>query len=505
MIGTLATASGAQSLPSDLDAYVKRTMEAFRVPGLSIAVVKDGKPLLVKGYGVTRTGSADPVTADTLFGIASNTKVFTATMLAILVDEGKLHWEDRVQEYLPAFALSDPFVSHEMTVRDLLVHRSGLGLGGGDLLWWPGTTYTPEEVISRLRYVPLKTSFRSAYAYDNVLYLVAGQLIEKVTGRPWKEVVAERILRKAGMTNSATSYEGARKESISHTHAVVEGKLQEVAPFTASGPAGGIMSSANDMAKWLTVQLAHGALPQGGRLFSERQSSEVWSLTTPIPVTSGPLDGAFGEIRPYFAGYALGLVTRDYRGRRMLTHTGGLPGFVSMVSMLPEENVGIVVLTNQESEEAYQALVFRIQDALLGAKPVDWAAEFQARIDRAQARRESASPETKRVRGTHPSLGLDDYAGTYRDRWYGDVTVAKEGDRLVMRFSKTPRFIGDLEPWHYDTFLVRWRDRSLQADAFVTFTLDAQGKVESARMIPYDDTVDFSYDFQDLSLKRVND
>jgi CubicO group peptidase (beta-lactamase class C family) len=492
-----------QSIPADFDAYVRRTMDTFHVPGMSIAVVKDGKVLLAKGYGVSKLGSPDLVTADTLFGIASNTKIFTASALAILVDEGKIGWDDRVQKHLPAFALSDPFVSHELTIRDLLVHRSGLGLGAGDLLWWPSTTYSADEVIERLRYLPLKSSFRSTYAYDNVLYLVAGQLIQKVSGMPWHQFIDERILKRVGMNGSTTTYADAAKTGrLATTHAFVDGRLQVIEPMkgTVTGPAGGINSSANDMAKWLQVQLAGGRLADGGTLFSPARSFDLWSPVTPIPGSPNAEPGAFSKIQSHFTAYALGLVAADYRGKRMLNHTGGLPGYLSWVSMLPEEKLGIVVLTNQESSDAFCSVAFRLLDHFLGVDPVDWVSEYENLRRSQQVSNQAASPELKRNKDSRPSLPLDGYARTYRDKWYGDITIRKEDNKLVMRFSATPGFVGDLEHWNYDTFVVRWRDRSLRADAFITFMLTPDGRIDFAKMAPYDGSVDFSFDFQDLHL-----
>ena len=272
----LASPLAAQDAPPDLDRYVARVMKTFTVPGLSVAIVKDGRQVMAKGYGVRRLGDPAPVDEHTRFGIASNTKLFTATALELLVEEGKVEWDAPVVRYLPWFAMSDPYVTHELTVRDLLVHRSGLGLGAGDLLWWPPSTYNRDEIARRLRYIPLSTSFRSAYAYDNVLYLVAGRVIEAVSGQSWEDFVRNRILRKVGMTDSDVLHSGAKKAgNVAATHAEVEGTVRPVAPFLSNNtnPAGGIMSGAADMAKWMMVQLDSGRVTGGGRLFEPRAVS----------------------------------------------------------------------------------------------------------------------------------------------------------------------------------------------------------------------------------------
>ncbi len=243
--------------PPDFDQFIDKVRETFEVPGLSVAIVKDGKVILASGYGTKDITKDDPVDEETLFGIASNTKAFTATALGILVEEGKLKWDGRVIDYLPWFQMSDPYVTREMTIRDLLVHRSGLGLGAGDLLWWPASTYDRKEIVRRLRYVPLATSFRSAYAYDNVLYTVAGEVIEAVSGMSWEKFIQTRILEPIGMTSSDVRHSaGIHGGNIAIPHAKVEGTVRAVVPFTSDNvnPAGGIHSNALDMAKWMIVQ-----------------------------------------------------------------------------------------------------------------------------------------------------------------------------------------------------------------------------------------------------------
>src|SRR5919109_3964256 len=259
------------SLPRDFDAYVARVMRQFEVPGIAIAVVKDDRVVLTKGYGVRKLGEPTPVDEHTLFGIASNTKAFTATALGILVEEGKLRWDAPVINYLPCFQMYDPFVTREMTIRDLLVHRSGLGLGAGDLMWWPNSTYDRKEIARRLRYIKPATSFRTAYAYDNVLYGVAGEVIEAVSGQTWEDFVGSRILARVGMRESNVRHSAASNGgNVATPHAAIDGKVRPVAPFTSDNvnPAGGINASANDIAKWLMVQLDSGRLSDGTRLFS---------------------------------------------------------------------------------------------------------------------------------------------------------------------------------------------------------------------------------------------
>src|SRR6185436_11658014 len=297
----LAAAPTAQPAAADFDAVVQRAMTAFEVPGISLAVVKDGKVIAAKGYGVRKLGQSGTVDARTLFGIASNTKAFTATALGILVDEGKIRWDAPVIDYVPWFQMSDPYVTREMTVRDLLVHRSGLGLGAGDLLWWPPSTYNRKEIARRLRYIPLATSFRSAYAYDNVLYLVAGEVIEAVSGQSWEDFVQSRILAKVGMTTSNVRHSDATKAgNVATPHARVEGTVRPIAAFDSdnTNPAGGINSNADDMAKWRLVLLADGKLADGSQLIRPATARELATLVTPIPFGQGPPE--LSAIRPTF-------------------------------------------------------------------------------------------------------------------------------------------------------------------------------------------------------------
>jgi CubicO group peptidase (beta-lactamase class C family) len=503
--------AAAQQAPPKFDEYVGRVMQTFTVPGVSVAIVKDGRVVLAKGYGVRRLGEPAPVDAHTRFGIASNTKLFTATALALLVEEGKIEWDKPVITYLPAFAMSDPYVTHELTVRDLLVHRSGLGLGAGDLLWWPPSTYNRKEIARRIRYIPLATSFRSAYAYDNVLYLVAGELIEAVSGKSWEEFVRTRILAKVGMTDSDVRHSGATAGgNVAGTHAEVNDTVRAVDPFASdnTNPAGGIMSGAADMAKWMMVQLDSGRVADGSRLFSPASAKQLWREVTPTPIGDAPGGmSALAHLRSTMAGYALGLGVRDYRGHILRQHTGGLPGYLSKVAMIPDLRLGVAVLTNQESGLAFESIVYQVLDYYIGAKPPDYPGLFQQlrQKNRETLRQARATAARSRDSTAGPSLPLAKYAGTYRDPWYGNVTIAEEGKGLSIRFTRTPALVGDLVHWQYDTFLARWRDRELRADAYATFSLNPDGTVEKLRLVPESEAVDFSFDFQDLMLKPVKD
>jgi CubicO group peptidase (beta-lactamase class C family) len=483
-------------------------MRAFDVPGVAVAVVKNGDVILSKGYGVRKMGEPARVDEHTLFGIGSNTKAFTTAALAMLVDEGKIAWDDPVISRLPWFQLYDPYVTHEITIRDLLTHRSGMGLGEGDLLIFPPSSYTRDEVLHKLRYMKPVSSFRSKYAYDNLLYIAAGQIIPAVTGQQWEDFIRERIFRPLRMTDSNTSVtEFQPGGNFAAPHSEVEGKLQAIPParIDNTAPAGAINASVSDMAKWMIAQMNSGAIPGGTnkRLFSERQSKEMWSPQTILPAPDPP--SALAALHTDFAAYGLGWGLREYRGHKLVGHTGGVPGYVSQVTLIPDLKLGVIVLTNQESGGMFSSVTYRVLDELMGASGTDWLKGFQEQTQRARARAAESQKKqgAERASSSKPSLPLEKYAGQYSDAWYGDISIAQEEGRLVMRFSHSSALTGDLEHWQYDTFKARWRDRSLDADAFVTFALNPDGSIRDVKMAPVSPLTDFSYDFQDLLIVPV--
>jgi len=502
-VSLTAGAASAQSFrQQEFDAYVNRGLERLATPGAAIAVVKDGKVLFAKGYGVRTLGDAARVDAHTLFQIASNTKAFTTAALAMLADDGKLSWDDPVTKFLPGFELYDPYVTREFTVRDLVTHRSGLGLGAGDLLWFH-SSYTRGEIAYRIRYAKPVSSFRSAYAYDNVLYIVAGEVVRAVANTPWDDFVKQRIFTPLGMTETGTTIAFfTASPNAASPHGVDNGKLQ-VVPIDSvdnTAPAGGIVSNVTDLAKWVLCRLDSGRYG-GGRLFSERQAREMWAGQTILPIADPP--PPLAALRPSFSQYGLGWRLRDYQGRKLVTHTGGLAGMTSQVTLVPAERLGIVILTNGESD-LMAALTYRLLDAFFKVRPTDWVSAYAAaaRLDRVHADSILAAGRAGRDSLSKPSLALDRYAGRYRDDLYGDATITLENGTLVLRFSHSPAFTGDLEHWQYDTFIARWRAPHLE-DAYVTFALDPHGSIERFRLAAVSPLADFSFDFQDLEFRPV--
>ena len=400
----------------------------------------------------------------------------------------------------------DPYVSHEMTIRDLLTHRSGMGLGEGDLLFWPHTTYSRADVIHKLRYMKPASSFRNRYAYDNLLYMTAGQIIPAVTGTSWDDFVHQRIFVPLRMTNTTVTNANFKAgDDVAYPHEKRDDKLQAI-PFENldnAAPAGSIHSSAADMAKWLLLQLNHGKFPdRDGRLFSEAQSREMWTPQTIVPIGDPP--PPLAALKPNFADYGFGWGLRDYHGRKMVGHTGGVAGFVSLVMLLPQENLGVVILTNAEEDGAFDSILYHVIDHYFQLQPADWIAAFKAAKDLEEKDAAEAENKDSAARNTqsHPSLPLEKYAGTYDDAWYGTSTIRMENGHLVLSFDHTPAMAGDLEHWQYDTFRTHWRDHGI-ADAFVTFSLNAGGSIVHFKMIPVSPLADFSFDYQDLEFHPV--
>ncbi len=491
---------------SAIDDAAARAMREFEVPGMAVMVIKDGAVVHQRGYGVRRLGETAPVTPKTLFGIASNTKAFTSAALAMLVDEGKLKWDDRVVDVLPGFQMSDAYVTREMRVRDLLVHRSGLGLGAGDLMYFPTTDLSRAEIVRRLRYVKLESSFRSRYAYDNILYIVAGELVAHVSGRSWDDFLKHRIFEPLGMTATNTSVRAfGPNDDYAWPHAKSEGVLGPVKPEDSDnwGAAAGINSNLEDLSKWILLQLGRGTSGDK-KLFSAAQSRQMWTPVTLLPSRPAPA-GPLGQVASRMSAYALGWNISDYRGHWMVHHTGGLAGMVTRITLLPDDKLAVVVLTNQEVGDAFNAVTYTALDHYLGAGATDWVTLLgEARKKReAGANAEVAKATETRDATSKPSLPLKAYAGRYRDAWYGDVMIEEKNGKLEIRFAHTAELLGTLEHFQQDTFIARWAKRSLLADAYVTFWLKPDGGVDTVKMRAVSALTDFSFDFHDLELRPV--
>lgn len=492
------------TMPQDLDAFAARAMKTFDTPGMAVAIVEDGQAS-THVYGIRKIGAAERVDAHTIFPIGSNTKAFTAAALAILVDQGKLHWDDLVVDKLPGFRMYDAYTSQHMTITDLLVHRSGLGLGEGDLMFLPSTTRTRAELVHAIRYLKPATGFRSGFAYDNVLYSVAGELVEAVSGERWEDFVQRHMLLPLGMRDTLTSIDAQATDSVS-LHGKISGPVRGMGPPSVlstvlSGdvcaPAGALRVSADDMTHWLRVQLAHGALDGGKRLFSEAASQALWSSQTLVPIE--PTPASLALTRPAYQAYALGLFVRDYRGHQLVMHTGGVLGAYSVVAMIPEKHVAFAIMLNAEDAGTLMATFYHLLDHYLDLPPTDWIATYRqmdelglaAALKAMQTRQEKTHPE----RG--PSLSPAGYAGVFRDPWYGTATISRDANGLRISMDRTPWLQGSLEHVQYDTFRTHWIKPGLE-DAYVTFALRPDGSIDQMTMQAISPVADFSWDYQDL-------
>ena len=456
------------------DQYVTKTMQDWKVPALAIAVVKDDSIVLMKGYGTRTMGKTEPVDEHTLFAIGSSSKAFTATLVAMLVDEGKMRWDDPATAYLPGLQLYDPYVSRELTVRDLLTHRSGLARG--DLMWY-ATDYNRDEILRRVRFLKPTWSVRSRFGYQNIMYLAAGQAAAHVAGKSWDDLVRERIFSPLGMTETSTSTRDlAGKSNVATPHAEIEDTLQIVPWHNIDniGPAGSINSNVFDMIKWVRFQLAQGKV-NGKSLVSASALGETHTAQMTIPVGADAR-----QLNPYthLEAYGMGWFLQDYRGRELDQHGGNIDGMTAMVALMPEEKIGVVILSNANGSPAPTIALYRVLDQLLNEPARDWNAEFVKTREKARAQQKEAEQKrlAQRVPNTKPSLSLDKYAGIYTDSMYGELKVTEENGALRVKYGTA--FDGTLEHWHFDTFRFTSPNR-MSGKPFMTFALGADGKVQS--------------------------
>lgn len=506
LISAFSSATAQTLSGPEIDSLVERSMKAFDVPGIAVGVIKDGKVVHAKGYGVRSLNSKQPMDENTLFGIASNSKAFTTAALGILVDEGKIKWDDKVRNYIPEFKLYAPFVTEEFTIRDLLTHRSGLGLGAGDLMFFPdGSDFTLKDVIHNLRYLKPVSSFRTKYDYDNNLYIVAGEVIARVSGKSWEEFVEERIIGPLGMTKTAATFGRLKdKSNVIDGHASVDGKVQviERSSLKVAAAAGGVNSNITDLFKWVGMLLSKGKYGDGlsKRMLSEATLKELWTPQTIIRV------GDPGPYNTHFAAYGLGFGLTDVSGRLQVRHTGGLEGMVTEITMIPELNLGIIVLTNQQEGGAFVSISNQIKDGYLGRSGADWVKTLSDRrkksIADAKVTTDAIWKKINEAQQASSNIEITPFTGTYSDPWLGDVSISSKDGKLWFQSKRSPRLSGEMLPYKGNTFVVKWTDRSMDADAFANFTLNEEGKPSGFTMRAISPLTDFSYDFHDLEFHR---
>ncbi|QCX54245.1 serine hydrolase [Elizabethkingia sp. JS20170427COW] len=499
----IAALSYAQVPEAQLDELVQNTMKTFQVPGISVGVVKDGQLIYAKGFGKRSLKTNQSMDENTLVGIASNSKGFTATALAILADEGKIHWDDKVSQYIPDFQMYDPYVSREVTIKDLITHRAGLGLGQGDLMFFPeGGTLQISDILHNVRYLKPKNSFRNKLDYNNIMFIVAGEVIHRVSGLSWADFIEQRIMKPVGMTSSHGSYNRALKvENKIDAHAPVDGKVVAI-PHDwneTANAAGGIMSNIVDMTTWAQFLLNNFTTKDGKKLVSDKNAHQLWSLQMPSAITMN---------NPYqtkFYGYGLGWFVSDVKGHQQVQHTGGLIGTVTQFTLIPDLDLGIVVLTNQQSGAAFNTITNTIKDSYLGIENRNWLKTLGDKNTRQMADFEKEKKEvyakvSQAIQAKNTYLKPEQYIGKYKDSWFGEVEIKQEQGKITIKCLSSPRLNGEVLPYLGNTFVVKWNDRSYDADAFINFETNGKGQAIKASMKPISGITDFSFDFEDLEL-----
>ncbi len=457
-------------VPSEIqiDSIAQRSMRLFQVPGLAVGIIKDGKLIYGKGFVIRSLHTQQPVTSKTLFGIASNTKAFTAAALGLLVDEGKLQWDDKVIKYIPEFKLYDAYATQELTIRDLLCHRSGLATGAGDLMHDPDSTnFSVKDIIYNLRYIKPAYSFRSRFAYDNNLYLVAGEVIARVSKMCWEDFIEQRLLQPLQMSSSAASYNDCKlNTNIIDAHNKVNDNTRVITRYTSTkdDAAGGIYSNIEDLSNW-ALMLMNSGRHGDKQLLSEQTAKQLWTAQTNIPVGNG------GVYHTHFAAYGLGWFVLDVKGYKQIFHTGQDVGMVSEISMIPEIGLGVIVLTNNESDAAY-AIADQITDSYLGVTGTDRCAEDLTHSQNNEKKTAERKAEVWKV--VHREQGnktgdIKKYTGTYHDKWFGNISITLRNNRLWFTSQRSAQFKGWLYPYQKDTFVFKWQNPEIDADTFVLF------------------------------------
>lgn len=500
----LATTLFSQEISEQkVDVLVEKTLETFNVPGIAVGIVHNGNVVLAKGYGLANIETGEKVNADTNFGIASNSKAFTTTAIALLIDEGKINWDDKVKKYIPEFKMYNDYVTEEFTIRDLVTHRSGLGLGAGDLMVWPdGHDFTPRDIIQNIQFLKPVSDFRSMYDYDNLLYIIAGVVIERVSGMSWTDFIQKKFLEPLEMKRTAPNWNTLKdKSNAIAPHVPIDGKLKVIDRYTNPifDAAAGIYSNVNDLTKWVQFQLDYGKTKEGIQIVSDTKMRELSKPQTLMPVTTK---------EPYhslFRAYGLGFVVEDIAGKLQVSHTGGLEGIVTQIIMFPQLDLGIIVLTNQQEGAAFMAVSNTIKDFYLGLPERDWVKEYDELISQRRGDADKITSEVwERVEKNKKSKQPDtkDLIGTYQDNWFGEIKISKEKGKLRFTSKRSGQLKGEIYYYKDNTYAVKWDNAYLHADAFV-FVQTENGKITGLKMEPISPLTDFSYDFQDLDFVKI--
>lgn len=470
---TIVAPAPAQRVPlAELEARIETLRRDWAIPGLAVAVVAGDSLLVARGFGVREVGRPTAVDEATLFAIGSTTKAFTSAALATLVGDGVVDWDDRVVDHVPGFRLGDPWVTREITIRDLLAHRSGLPMA--NLMWLSGGL-DADELIEGLRHLEPAAGFRTALTYQNVLYLVAGRVLAVRAGIPWDRFIAERLLAPLGMVRTRTSISGiARGDNVAAPHALVDEQIEPV-PYRdieAVGPAGSILSNASDMARWLQFQLRNGTVD--GKQIAASDALLETRRPQIVMRPEGALAALYPDTGDEGLAYAMGWVVSSYRGVTVLDHGGGIDGMTSLVALVPERQSGVAILANLQLAAPPYWILYLILDYLLGHDPVDRSAEYRALAEQVETIVRSAP---SRVQDAAASLPPEAYTGEFANQALGRAWIRLRNDTLAFHMG---RFSAPLAHWHFDTFRAPWTDRAWRSAAgpgWVTFRLDREGRV----------------------------
>ncbi|NCP59959.1 MAG: serine hydrolase [Flavobacteriales bacterium] len=497
----------AQLTNTQIDSLVNHAMETFNVAGSAVAIVKDGKIIYQKGFGVKSKATNEPVNEHTNFAIASNSKAFTTTALAILEEEGKIKWTDKVIDHIPEFTMYNPYVQQNFNIQDLLTHRSGLGLGVGDLMFFPdGSDFTIDDLLASFQHFKPVSAFRTKWDYDNLLYLVAGELIARKSGMTWEAFIKTRIFEPLGMDNSYPALDDITDKShLASPHSTTNTSFKVLPDYQEmiNGAAGGIYANVNDLAQWMLLHLNQGKYGENfeNQLFTEKSQHEMWKIHTTTAVNRNP------RYKSHFAGYGLGWDLTDKKGNMVVSHTGGLPGMLSKTLLIPDLNLGIVVLTNTEpgGSGLFYAVSSTIEDSYLGLDDFQWIDKLTKFL---KSREEKGDDVTKRVWETveaNKNTPIDEskYIGIYQDHWFGNVEVFKKDHQLWIKSHRSPKLNGAMSFYNANTFAIKWEYQDMNCDAFVMFSLDENGVAQSIKMKGISPNIDFSFDFHDLDLQRI--
>lgn len=495
---------------SQIDSIVKKAMSINPTAGVAVVVIKDNKVIHSKGYGVTSSITKEKVNENTLFAIASNSKAFTTAALAMLVDQGKLNWLDKVVDYIPEFKMYDSYVTQNFNIQDLLTHRSGLGLGAGDLMFFPdGSDFDIKDVLNSFQYQKPTSAFRTKYDYDNLLYVVAGEVVARISGMSWAKFVETNIMKPLGMQRSVGVYQRLKdKSNVAFPHSVENGKLKQLGHYIKNdeslGAAGGIYASVNDLSKWMMMHLNNGKYGNdfSKTMISKKNHDELWKPHTNIGFSVMPR----GSYKTHFNAYGLGWGVSDKKGYVVLEHTGGLPGMLSRTILIPELNVGIVTLTNTApGGRSFWTIPNQIMDAYLGVEKTDWISFMEKRLLQNATQSDAATKAVWKTVGKAKANHIknSDFIGTYKDNWFGEIKIWEKNNKLWFRSLRSPKLTGEMYFYKANTFAIKWNYQDMPADALAMFTLDEDGKAVRIKMKGISPDIDFSFDFQDLDLKRV--